>query len=118
MFRRFQTPLNITTEIATIETIKKFVAMNLGVAFVPRMCVQEEATRGELIVVPVEGFRHERTLWVVRRRTDAHSHAAQAFLAVINSLSESLLRDPAAGEKDTRLGTDGAGGETASEIVN
>jgi DNA-binding transcriptional LysR family regulator len=118
VFRRFQTPLNITTEIATIETIKKFVAMNLGVAFVPRMCVQEEATRGELIVVPVEGFRHERTLWVVRRRTDAHSHAAQAFLAVINSLSESLLRDPAAGEKETALGTDAAEGETAGDVVN
>ena len=118
VFRRFQTPLNITTEIATIETIKKFVAMNLGVAFVPRMCVQEEAARGELIVVPVEGFRHQRTLWVVRRRTDAHSHAARAFLAVINSLAESLLRDPAPGEKETALGADGVGGESASDIVN
>ncbi len=91
-FRRFQTPLNITIEIATIETVKRFVAMNMGLAFVPQMCVQEEVERGELLVVPVEGFRYERTLWAVRRRTDAHSHAAQAFMAVINAMAEKMLR--------------------------
>jgi DNA-binding transcriptional LysR family regulator len=100
-FRRFQTPLNITIEIATIETIKKFVAMNLGLAFVPLMCVQEELERGEIAVVPVEGFRHERTLWVVRRRTDAHSHAAQAFLQVINSVVEKPLRRQAVSSDDS-----------------
>jgi DNA-binding transcriptional LysR family regulator len=89
-FRRFQTPLNITIEIATIETIKRFVAMNLGVAFVPLMCVREDLDRGELKVIPVEGFRHERTLWVVRRRTEAHSHAAQAFMGVIEPLAKKL----------------------------
>jgi DNA-binding transcriptional LysR family regulator len=91
-FRRFQTPLNITIEIATIETVKRFVAMDLGLAFVPQMCVQEEVERGELLVVPVEGFRYERTLWAVRRRTDAHSHAAQAFMQVINAMADKLLR--------------------------
>jgi DNA-binding transcriptional LysR family regulator len=111
-FRRFQTPLNITTEIATIETIKRFVAMNLGVAFVPLMCVQEEVSRGELVVVPVAGFRHERVLWVVRRRTDAHSHAALAFMEVINALSGELLRDrPVTGPADTAA-------DTAEERVN
>lgn len=95
-FRRFQTPLNITIEIATIETIKRFVAMNLGLAFVPGMCVREEVERGELVVIAVEGFRHERTLWAVRRRTDAHSHAAQAFMQVINVMAETLLRSQSA----------------------
>lgn len=90
-FRRFQTPLNITIEITTIETIKRFVAMRLGVAFVPLMCVREECERGDLLVVPVEGFRHERTLWAVRRRTDAHSHAVQAFTNVVESISKKLL---------------------------
>src|SRR5215510_12076927 len=91
-FRRFQTPLNITIEIATIETIKRFVAKNLGLAFTPRMCVQEDVERGDLAIIPVEGFRYERTLWAVRRRTDAHSHAAQAFLEIIHTLAEKLMR--------------------------
>ena len=89
-FRRFQTPLNITIEIATIETVKKFVGMNLGIGFVPLMCVQEEVGRGTLSAVGVEGLRCERSLWVVRRKTDAHSHAAQAFLQVVGSHSENL----------------------------
>ena len=85
-FRRFQTPLNISIEIATIETIKKFVAMGLGLAFTPLMCVQEEVARGELVAIPVEGFRYERTLWAVRRRKESHSHVGDAFLELIKSL--------------------------------
>jgi DNA-binding transcriptional LysR family regulator len=37
-FARQHTPLNITLELATIETIKRFVQKRVGVAFVPRMC--------------------------------------------------------------------------------
>jgi DNA-binding transcriptional LysR family regulator len=110
-FRRFQTPLNITIEITTIETIKRFVAMNLGVAFVPLMCVREECERGELVVVPIDGFRHERTLWAVRRRTDAHSHAAQAFMRVIETISEKLLT----GSQPVEIGS---AGRPLSDTVN
>ena len=67
--------------------------------------------RGELVVVPIEGFRHERTLWAVRRRTDSHSHAAQAFMRVIESISEKLLgRQPSAPV--------GAAGKPAADVVN
>jgi DNA-binding transcriptional LysR family regulator len=92
-FRRFQTPCNITIEIATIETIKKFVAMNLGAGFVPLMCVRDELARGELVSIPVEGFRHQRALWLVRRNSDAHHHAAEAFVDLVRKLSpESAAR--------------------------
>jgi DNA-binding transcriptional LysR family regulator len=103
-FRRFQVPLNTRIEIATIETIKRFVAMELGVSFVPMMCVQEELARGELVIVPVEELRYERTLWLVRRRTDAHSHAAQAFMQVINSMAEQLLHQQQAPNAYSRAG--------------
>ena len=78
-FRVSNTPLNIVMEVAMIETIKKLIAMNLGVAFVPEMCVQEEIRRGELVRVKLGGFQYQRTLWLARRRTDSHSHAADAF---------------------------------------
>lgn len=86
-FRQNETPLNISIEIATIETIKKFVAKDLGLAFVPSMCVQEEIERGEIALLPLHGFSYSRTLWMVRRRTDTHSHAASAFLKLIGELS-------------------------------
>ena len=82
-FRRHETPLNITIEIATIEAIKKFVARDLGASFVPLMCVKEELESGELVRVPVEEIQHERTLWLVRRATETHHHAAGAFLNLV-----------------------------------
>jgi DNA-binding transcriptional LysR family regulator len=35
-FRSTDTPLRIVMEVAMIETIKKLVAMKMGIAFVPR----------------------------------------------------------------------------------
>jgi DNA-binding transcriptional LysR family regulator len=78
-FRASNTPLNIVMEVAMIETIKKLIAMNLGMGFIPLMCVQEEIRRGELARLALEGFQYQRTLWLARRRTDSHSHAANAF---------------------------------------
>ncbi len=89
-FRSHQTPLNVQVKSATIETIKQMVAKDVGVGFVPLMCVDREIARRELTVVPVEDLRLERSLWVVRPRSDAHSHAALAFMRVVNSLAEKL----------------------------
>ncbi len=38
LFARHHTPLNMTVEMPTIESIKRFVQMGMGVAIVPRMC--------------------------------------------------------------------------------
>jgi DNA-binding transcriptional LysR family regulator len=82
-FRSTDTPLRIVMEVAMIETIKKLVAMKLGLAFVPEMSVQDEIQRGELVRIPVEGFRYERTLYLARRLTEAHSHAAREFAETV-----------------------------------
>ncbi|HEX9424737.1 MAG TPA: LysR family transcriptional regulator [Pyrinomonadaceae bacterium] len=92
-FRSHETPLNIQVQSATIETIKQMVATDVGVGFVPLMCVGREAARRELVIVPVEGLNLERSLWAVRPRSDAHSHAAIAFMRVVNSLAEKLEQD-------------------------
>jgi DNA-binding transcriptional LysR family regulator len=86
-FRACETPLRIVMEVAMIETIKKLIAMNLGIGFVPEMCVRDEIDRRELVRVPVEGFQYERTLWLARRRTDTHSHAAREFANTILNAS-------------------------------
>ncbi|MCA1633707.1 MAG: LysR family transcriptional regulator [Acidobacteria bacterium] len=82
-FAKSRTPLNITLELATIETIKRFVQKQVGLAFVPRMCVTEELERGTLASVPVRGLSYTRTLRVTHRRGVALSHAAAAFLEVL-----------------------------------
>lgn len=82
-FAKNRTPLNITLELATIETIKRFVQKDVGLAFVPQMCVTEELGRGTLATVPVRGLSYTRTLWATHRRGVTLSHAASAFLEVL-----------------------------------
>jgi len=86
-FAFHQTPLHIAAELPTIETIKKFVGMGMGVAFVPRMCVQEELARQEFAAVPVRDLRIQRELRLTYRRHAALSAAAQGFLEVARALS-------------------------------
>jgi DNA-binding transcriptional LysR family regulator len=88
-FARLKAPLNLRVENAPIETIKKMVAMRLGVGFVPLMCVREERSRGELAVLALDGFHQERSLYMVRRRA-VLSHAALAFAKVAVSFGEAL----------------------------
>jgi len=89
-FRSHETPLNVQVKSGTIETVKQMVANNVGVGFLPLMCVERELARGELAVVAVEDLYLERSIWVVWPRSDAHSHAALAFMRVVNSLAEKL----------------------------
>jgi DNA-binding transcriptional LysR family regulator len=94
VFEAHKTPLNVAVEGATIETVKKLVARDQGVGFVPAMCIQDELARGELVRLPLEGFRHERELWVAWRCRGARSEAAEAFLKVVVSLAEPARREP------------------------
>ncbi len=87
-FARQHTPLNITLELATIETIKRFVQKRVGLAFVPRMCVREELARGVLVSVPVRGLTHNRTLWAAHRRGTQLSPAGAAFLKLLRKHTE------------------------------
>jgi len=89
-FAAHHTPLNITLELATVETIKRFVQLNIGLAFVPRMCVAEELERGTLASVPVKGLSYTRTLWVTHRRNVTFSHAAAAFLSALRKQAKAV----------------------------
>ncbi|HJZ80315.1 MAG TPA: LysR family transcriptional regulator [Pyrinomonadaceae bacterium] len=89
-FAAHHTPLNITLELATIETIKRFVQLRVGVAFVPRMCVEEELERQTLASVPVDDLSYVRTLWVTRRSGGELSSAAAAFLEILRQHAGSV----------------------------
>jgi DNA-binding transcriptional LysR family regulator len=67
----------------TIETIRKLVQDNLGVAFVPRMCVEPEIAQGNLRCVKVNELSIERKVHLLRPSRRALSYAANAFLDVV-----------------------------------
>jgi DNA-binding transcriptional LysR family regulator len=87
-FARLRTPLNIAVELPTVETIKRFVRMGMGIAFAPRMCVEDELARKEFVAVRVKEMRIQRKLRLIYRRHAALSAAAQAFLKVAKTLAQ------------------------------
>jgi DNA-binding transcriptional LysR family regulator len=82
-FQRNKVPLNMDLEMPTVEAIRKMVQRNEGVAFLPRMCVSEELTQGILCEVKVKEMVVDRKIRLVYPAKRALSHAAQAFLAVV-----------------------------------
>jgi DNA-binding transcriptional LysR family regulator len=82
-FQKHQVPLRMDVEMPTVETIRKLVQDNLGVAFLPRMCVEEEIAHGRLCEVRVAEMHVERKIRLVYPKRRALSHAAQAFLKVV-----------------------------------
>jgi DNA-binding transcriptional LysR family regulator len=84
-FRKHDVTLNIGIELSSIETIKQFVEMNLGIAFVPKLCVHQELREKKLITRPIVGFRQQRVLRVIYLRDKVLSNAASHFLDVIKS---------------------------------
>jgi DNA-binding transcriptional LysR family regulator len=70
-------------EMPTIEAIRKMVERNEGVAFLPRMCVEQEIRHGLLKEIKVKQLLVERKIRLVYPARRALSHAAQAFLEVV-----------------------------------
>ena len=87
-FKRHKTPLNMDVEMPTIEAIKRFVASGNGVALVPRISVEPELARGELVSIPVKELQLERKLRIIYRKGGTLSHAGRAFLKVAESMAE------------------------------
>ena len=82
-FQRHKVPLNMDVEMPTVETIRKLVQRNEGVAFLPRMCVEQELEQGTLREVEVEELHVERIIRLVYPARRALSHAAKAFLELV-----------------------------------
>ncbi len=82
-FQQRRVPLNMPVEMPTIETIRKLVQNNEGVAFLPRMCVEQEIEQRLLCAVKVKELHVERKIRLVYPTRRALSHAARAFLELV-----------------------------------
>ena len=87
-FQKYQVPLKMDIEMPTVETIKKMVQDQMGVAFVPRMCVQSEVAAGQLVEVPVRELQVARKIHLVHPARRHLSHAARAFLELVKTASQ------------------------------
>lgn len=97
-FQRHKIPLNMDVEMPTVETIRRLVQLNEGVAFLPRMCVEQEIAQGLLHEIRVTELNVERKIRLVYPARRALSHAAKAFLEVVkkgSSEAETPLQERA-----------------------
>jgi DNA-binding transcriptional LysR family regulator len=82
-FQSHKVALNMDVEMPTVETIRRMVQRNEGVAFLPRMCVEQEIEQGTLCEVRVPELRLERPIRLVYPARRVLSHAARAFLELV-----------------------------------
>ena len=82
-FQRHKVSLNMDVEMPTVETIRRLVQLNEGVAFLPRMCVEQEIAAGSLHEIRVRELNVERKIRLVYPARRALSHAAKAFLEIV-----------------------------------
>jgi len=86
IFRKYRNQIQISMELASVETIKKFVGAGLGVSLLSKSYATIEEQTGVLHLVPIQGMKLVRKLGLVYR-TDRHlSRAAQAFAEVATAV--------------------------------
>jgi DNA-binding transcriptional LysR family regulator len=86
VLRAFQSrgvPLNMDIEMPTVEMIRWMVEENQGVAFLPRMCVEQEIAEKRLVAVRVPEVEVDRKIYLVQPSRRAVSYAADAFLQLV-----------------------------------
>lgn len=83
-FQEHHVPLNISIEMPTIETIRSLVELDLGVAFLPYMCVRREIEAKTLREVRVDEVQMERKIRLIYPARRRLSHAAEAFLGLVS----------------------------------
>ena len=82
-FQNRNVPLHMDIEMPTIEMIRWMVEENQGVAFLPRMCVEQEIAEKRLVAVRVPEVEVERKIYLVQPARRAVSYAADAFLKLV-----------------------------------
>ncbi|HXH24013.1 MAG TPA: LysR family transcriptional regulator [Vicinamibacterales bacterium] len=94
LFEQHHIPANILVSLPSLEGIKRAVAMQMGVALLPRRCAESEIARGELIALAMPEIRLRRQVRLVYRRSGERSHAAAAFLASVEDWRKSQHPGP------------------------
>jgi DNA-binding transcriptional LysR family regulator len=81
-FSSFEAQPRIAMELDSSELLKRLICAELGMGFLPRVNVLDDAHAGLLKILKVEGMRLQRELALIYRKDRTLTHAAQAFLDI------------------------------------
>ena len=70
--------------LGSIEVMKRFVAIGLGLAIVPRVAVEDEVRAGQVVAIPIHGLPI-REIGLVERTGKRRSAATTAFLQLLRA---------------------------------
>jgi DNA-binding transcriptional LysR family regulator len=87
-FAKYDTRLNISVELPSLEAIKRLVETGIGVALVPKLSAKVEIGLGQLHGLSVREMKLERKLNIVYRKNSVLSHAAEEFLKTARELGK------------------------------
>lgn len=82
-FQRHKVTLNVDLEMPTVESIRLMVQAGQGLAFLPRLCIEQDLRQGLLEEIKVKELLLERTIYLVRVSKRPLGHAAKAFLDLV-----------------------------------
>ena len=81
-FEKNDTNLNIAIELPSLEAIKRLVETGTGIALVPRLSVEADIEKGNLVGIEVLELKLTRKLNIVYRKNSVLSHAAKEFITL------------------------------------
>jgi LysR family transcriptional regulator, transcriptional activator of the cysJI operon len=82
--RKNRVDVTFTMHFDDIETVKRAVEINSGIALVPENTVKTEVATGALVAIPLKGARLVRPMAVVFKASRPRSVAVQAFFSTIS----------------------------------
>src|SRR5579883_2309209 len=88
LLRDFRDHLQISMELASVETQKKFVGAGLGISLINRAYAEPEVAAGVLKLIPLEGQKIYRELGLIYRRDRYLSLPAKAFLQAVQEAAK------------------------------
>lgn len=91
LLRDFRDRLQISMELASVETQKKFVGAGLGISLISRAYAQSEVAAGILKLIPLAGQKLYRELGLIYRRDRYLSLPAKVFLEVVRESTQGTV---------------------------
>ncbi len=85
IFREEKLEIEPVMEFDNIETVKRAVEIDAGIAIVPRVTVSQEVSQKSLAVVNLKGPRRTRPLAILHRKGRALTPALKKFIDVLTS---------------------------------
>ena len=78
----------ITMEFDNVETVKRALEINAGLAILPASTVRNEVERNQLVTFKLQGGIHNRPLAVIYKKNRVLTPALRSFVALMKGESD------------------------------